>query len=429
MAHLLAAENAVGSKAQDFSESEQDHISSTPNDSDAVTAPQSLETGVVTSFRRRLVWSGSELPPSSSSSTSTDPGPRVSLQDIRKRYKRVLDRSLFTKGSVIRRLRMARRLHSSAQHQCNAYHGEDIILGPDPNTSAVFTSINCVQCREQAEEVPVIAEASEPAATKPIAAQSTPQPASEQAPSSDDYKTSAHGLFGTETLAAPLWGTEAESLSPSALVTSAPASLEISALASDSSSAISPCWLDSPPYSDPGVELGRDQHRIPSLPVRPSLRPGRGHRRNDSHPYLPPRSRLAQPGSAQEPSGIIQGLAPERLYAFGPISEDTLLNGLGVYSSTISSSSISPSDVLDPSFPIIDLSSPGPGRPVVVERGVIENRVASEAHLRNIMGRRQKEATFFCDWPHCGQSFRAKHHLKSTCTFSCHNDFGLTLWN
>jgi hypothetical protein len=421
MAHLLAAENAVGSKAQDFLESEQDRVSSIPNDSYAVTAPQNLDTSVVTSFRRRLVWSGLGLPPSSSSSTSTDPGSRVYLQDIRKRYKRVLDRSLFTKGSVIRRLRMARKLHSSAQHQCNAYHGEDIVLGPDPNTSAVFTSINCVQCREQAEEV-VTAEASEPAAIKPIAAQSTPQPASEvdeQAPSSGDYETSAHGPFGTETLAAPLWGTEAGSLSPSVLVTIAPASLEISALAlSDSFSDISSCRLDSPPYSDPGVELGRVQHRIPSLPVRPSLRPGRGHNRNTRHPYLPPRSRLAQPGSAQEPSEFIQGLALERQYASGPFSDDTLLNGLGVYSSTMSSSSISPSDVLDPSFSRVELSSSGPGSPAVVRTGVIKNRVASEAHLRNTMERRHKEPNFFCDWPDCGQSFRAKHHLKSTCAFS-----------
>jgi hypothetical protein len=129
--------------------------------------PRNLDTDVVTSFRRRLVWSGLESPSSSSSSTSTirrGPGPRVCLQDIRKRYKRVLDRSLFTKGSIIRRLREADRLRSSSHHRCNPYHGEDIILGPDPNTSAVFTSINCVQCREQAEEA-AMTDASEPAAT------------------------------------------------------------------------------------------------------------------------------------------------------------------------------------------------------------------------------------------------------------------------
>jgi hypothetical protein len=116
----------------------------------------------VTSFRRRFVWSGLEFPspsPSSTSRTRTDPEPRVSLRVIRERYKRVLDRSLFTKGSIIRQLREAHRVRSSWPHRCNRYHGEDIILGPDPNTSAVFTLIGCVQCRERAEEA-VIAEAS-----------------------------------------------------------------------------------------------------------------------------------------------------------------------------------------------------------------------------------------------------------------------------
>jgi hypothetical protein len=155
MARLLAAENAAESKTRDSSESEQDRDSSTMDDSAAMTAPQNLDIDVVTSFRRRFVWSGLELPPASSSSTSTtrrDPGRRVSLQDIHKRYKRVLDRSMFTKGNIIRRLREARRLRSSSHHHCNAYHGEDIILGPDPKMSAVFTSISCVQCRERAEE-------------------------------------------------------------------------------------------------------------------------------------------------------------------------------------------------------------------------------------------------------------------------------------
>jgi hypothetical protein len=45
------------------------------------------------------------------------------------------------------------------------------------------------------------------------------------------------------------------------------------------------------------------------------------------------------------------------------------------------------------------------------------------------MGRRTKEATFFCDWENCGQSFTAKHNLKSTWSFSDPGDFGLTSWN
>jgi hypothetical protein len=156
MARLLAAESAAESKARDSSESEQDPDPCTTNDSDTATAPQNLDTDVVTSFRRRFVWSGFGLPPLNSSSSSTtrrDLGPRGSLQDVRKRYKRILDRSQFTKGRVIRRLREARRPGSALHHRCDAYHGEDIILGPDPNMSAVFTSINCVQCHERAEEM------------------------------------------------------------------------------------------------------------------------------------------------------------------------------------------------------------------------------------------------------------------------------------
>jgi hypothetical protein len=80
--------------------------------------------------------------------TKSDPSPGESLEDIRKRYKRVIDRSLFTKGGIIRRLREVRRLDGLRlpHHRCNSYHEEDIILGPDPNTSAVFTSNNCVEC-------------------------------------------------------------------------------------------------------------------------------------------------------------------------------------------------------------------------------------------------------------------------------------------
>jgi hypothetical protein len=100
----------------------------------------------------------------------------------------------------------------------------------------------------------------------------------------------------------------------------------------------------------------------------------------------------------QESSGVNSDLALERQYALGGFSEDTLL------SST-------------------ELSSPG------LRAGFIKNRVASEAHLKKAMGRREKEATFFCDWPNCGQSFTAKHNLNSAWSFLYYGDFILTLWN
>jgi hypothetical protein len=207
---------------------------------------------------------------------------------------------------------------------------------------------------------------------------------------------------------------------------SAPATPETPA--SDSLSDSSSYWLNSP-HSDTGVELGQSQHRILSSPGFHFPRPGRGHSRNASHPYLPPRSRSAQPGGvtrgAQESSGVISGLALERQYAPGALSEDTQL---GAYSST-SSSSVSPSDALGPSLSRIELNSPGPSNPAVVRTGVIKNRVASEAHLRKTMGRRTKEATFRCDWENCGQTFTANHNLKSTWSFSYPGDFGLTSWN
>jgi hypothetical protein len=207
---------------------------------------------------------------------------------------------------------------------------------------------------------------------------------------------------------------------------SAPATPETSA--SDSLSDSSSYWLNSP-HSDTGVELGQSQHRILSSPCFHFPRPGRGHSRNASHPYFPPRSRSAQPGGvtrgAQESSGVISGLALERQYAPGALSEDTQL---GAYSST-SSSSVSPSDALGPSLSRIELSSPGPSSPAIVRTGVIKNRVASEAHLRKTMGRRTKKATFFCDWENCGQSFTAKHNLESTWSFSYYGDFVLTSWN